>query len=473
MSGIDDMGDKPDILGLFYDANYDPGQGILTFISMYGNTTITFDELQLEVNSLITSGIMFGVRCGAACLTLLIMWMISKNKKTPIFIINQCSLILIIMHSGLYFKNILSNLNSLSYILTGFTQNITKNNIHVFGAANIIQVLLVATIELSLVFQIRVMFKGDSFRKAGYGLLSIASGLGIATVVMYFYSAITNMIAVYNQTYNSTAKLFNVANILLSTSINFMTVVLIVKLFLAVRSRRYLGLKQFDSFHILLIMSCQTLIVPSILFILSYALSTKLYTDHLVVIATLLVVLSLPLSSMWASAANNSPKPSSFTTDYSNKNPSDTPSFYSQSISSSMKSKFPSKFIPFNFKSKDNSSDTRSENTYIGNYDMEKNGSPNHSYSSKDQSEVYTIGVSSMHTDIKSQKNISGQHLYTPSTEIDEEARDFWAGRAVNNSVPNDYQPSELPASILEELNSLDENNEGFLETKRITFRKQ
>ena len=45
-----------------------------------------------------------------------------------------------------------------------------------------------------------------------------------------------------------------------------MTILLIGKLIIAIRTRRYLGLKQFDSFHILLIGFSQTLIIPSIIF---------------------------------------------------------------------------------------------------------------------------------------------------------------------------------------------------------------
>lgn len=129
---------------------------------------------------------MFGVRCGAAALTLIVMWMTSRSRKTPIFIINQVSLFLIILHSALYFKYLLSNYSSVTYALTGFPQFISRGDVHVYGATNIIQVLLVASIETSLVFQIKVIFTGDNFKRIGLMLTSISFTLGIATVTMSF-----------------------------------------------------------------------------------------------------------------------------------------------------------------------------------------------------------------------------------------------------------------------------------------------
>ncbi|QID79306.1 pheromone alpha factor receptor [Saccharomyces pastorianus] len=299
----------PSLSNLFYDPTYNPGQSTINYTSIYGNgSTITFDELQGLVNSTVTQAIMFGVRCGAAALTLIVMWMTSRSRKTPIFIINQVSLFLIILHSALYFKYLLSNYSSVTYALTGFPQFISRGDVHVYGATNIIQVLLVASIETSLVFQMKVIFTGDNFKRIGLMLTSISFTLGIATVTMYFVSAVKGMIVTYNDVSATQDKYFNASTILLASSINFMSFVLVVKLILAIRSRRFLGLKQFDSFHILLIMSCQSLLVPSIIFILAYSLKPNQGTDVLTTVATLLAVLSLPLSSMWATAANNASK---------------------------------------------------------------------------------------------------------------------------------------------------------------------
>lgn len=296
----------PQLSPLAFNESYNPGESSLSFTSIYGpDTDITFNDAQDLINKKMRQGILFGVRCGAATLTIIIMWMMSKKRSTPIFIINQISLVLIVVHSGLYFKYLLSPISSLTYSLTGFQQVLSRYDIHIYGAANMFQVLLVASIEVSLVFQIRIMFTSISYKRLGYMCLSISIGLGLATVGLYFMTAVKGMIALYQGTRTNAAKYFNISTIMLSTSINFMTFILVVKLVLALRSRRFMGLRQFDSFHILLIMTFQSLLVPSILFILAYSLNEHSGTDVLTTVATLLVVLSLPLSSLWATANNN------------------------------------------------------------------------------------------------------------------------------------------------------------------------
>ncbi len=89
------------------------------------------------------------------------------------------------------------------------------------------------------------------------------------------------MKAVYNNTdYPGDATIYNAAIICLASSINFMTLLLIYKLAHAIKSRRFLGLKQFDSFHILLIMSSQSLIIPSILYILAIDYLHMMVLNH-------------------------------------------------------------------------------------------------------------------------------------------------------------------------------------------------
>ena len=83
-----------------------------------------------------------------------------------------------------------------------------------------------------------------------------------------------------------------------------MTILLIGKLIIAIRTRRYLGLKQFDSFHILLIGFSQTLIIPSIILVVHYFYLSQNKDSLLQQISLLLIILMLPLSS-YGSTANN------------------------------------------------------------------------------------------------------------------------------------------------------------------------
>ncbi|CCH60757.1 hypothetical protein TBLA_0D02540 [Henningerozyma blattae CBS 6284] len=469
---------------LYYDKNYDPRYSLLSFTSIYGDgTQITFDDLQYFINNLTTSGILFGVRFGSSFMTLLIMWMVYQKKNTPIFIINQVALLLIILHDILEFAYLFSNLSSAAFSLTGFSQFITRNNIHIYGAINIFQVLLVATIEVSLVYQIKVIFAGTTSKKHGIqGLLVGTSFLGLATTAMYFVTAITGMVSMYKDVNTANAKYFNVAAILLTSSINLTTIILVIKLVLAIKSRRYLGLKQFSSFHILLIMLSQTLIIPSILLILSYSLTANRGTDKLFSVGTLLAVLSLPLSSLWATSANTQSKPEYDTSSYTLPTSSgesyltfENNGLYSPSnngkgkkqgtidnIISKVSFKSHKKVLPNMKQTKSQSeSATSNESSFLSEttvHDLEKQSKLNATYSiTKEVSDDFEV--------------------YTPTTAAENEARTFWTE---NSSIKSQFQNLKKQDTIQESCEDLDSAiietlaqnlDDGMIKTKKVEYK--
>ena len=325
----------------YFNTTFNPSDIILTYESAFSlETTITFGQLQQWVESKLKYAIIYGTRIGAAGVALLILLIVTKNKKSPIFVINIFSLLFIILHSGVYLKYLKSNYSSITYSFTYFEQMVKRTDIYTSGAANMLEVFLVFFVELSLVFQVYTIFKSTSNKRLGQAWILLSSGIGITTVGLYFASAIKTIKAVYNNTdYSGDATIYNAAIICLASSINFMTLLLIYKLAHAIKSRRFLGLKQFDSFHILLIMSSQSLIIPSILYILAYGLPAHDGTQSLQAIATLIVVLSLPLSSMWAGASNSHSIINTMNPNFTNGSQYDQQSFYSQGLSSAIHSR--------------------------------------------------------------------------------------------------------------------------------------
>ncbi|GMM41261.1 Pheromone alpha factor receptor [Hanseniaspora uvarum DSM 2768] len=325
----------------YFNTTFNPSDIILTYESAFSlETTITFGQLQQWVESKLKYAIIYGTRIGAAGVAFLILLIVTKNKKSPIFVINIFSLLFIILHSGVYLKYLKSNYSSITYSFTYFEQMVKRADIYTSGAANMLEVFLVFFVELSLVFQVYTIFKSTSNKRLGQAWITLSSGIGITTVGLYFASAIKTIKAVYNNTdYSGDATIYNAAIICLASSINFMTLLLIYKLAHAIKSRRFLGLKQFDSFHILLIMSSQSLIIPSILYILAYGLPAHDGTPSLQAIATLIVVLSLPLSSMWAGASNSHSIINTMNPNFTNGSQYDQQSFYSQGLSSAIHSR--------------------------------------------------------------------------------------------------------------------------------------
>ncbi|ODV76180.1 alpha-factor pheromone receptor STE2 [Cyberlindnera jadinii NRRL Y-1542] len=289
--------------------DFDPLTQILNYTSAYGPTYLTFAELDSVMHTNISNTIIFGVRIGAATFASIILFILSKKKTSPIFILNQLCLLLVIIHSCIYIAYLYGNYASIGFQFTQFTDIITRNDINISSATNLFQAFLITSIEASMVFQVRTLFQTPEMKWFGNAIFALSVLIGLSVVVLTLYVTINTVIGVFEFTsYQSRA--LDVQPILFAASINFMSVLLMYKLVLAIRSRRYLGLKQFDGFHILLIMSTQTLLVPSALMIVSYAVNS-LYRISFTSVATLIVVLSLPLSSLWATSTTSSSTPSS------------------------------------------------------------------------------------------------------------------------------------------------------------------
>lgn len=431
-------------ISLVFDPDYNPSTGNLTFLAAYGPTSITFGELQYLINTKIRQSIVFGVCCGASIITFIIMWLVSKRKKTPIFILNQMSLFLLFFQSAFYFKYILSSQSSVTLALTQFPQMVHKYNLHVSAAADIFKLLLVICIECSLVFQVKVMFSGDSFKRIGYFLLTASIAIGLTTSGMLLTAVVMIIRSIYTGITNKGNKYYNIANILFASSINFMTFILIIKLILAIRARKFLGLKQFDSFHILLIMTCHSLVVPSILTILAYALKSN--TDVLVSVSTLLVVLSLPLSSIWAGSINTasttrSLKPDTaltptrfYPTGIENIS---SPSTFSSPTAGSFPPNIIKRFISGNKQNikKSNAREYDDPLTFVGIHNEKHNSLKEYSNNT-----LYSISSELSSDNLKDEKPIIRKQtidvsdtkidtsftMYTPNTQEDVEARKFW-----------------------------------------------
>lgn len=283
------------------------------------------DEFQREQskNSLVM-GVMIG-SCSVLLIFLLGILFKKKNNKssnseksykTLLFYLNCLITLTGIFRAGCFTNYLLSSLNSSSFTFTGL-----YNNKSYIGseAANGFRVVLFALIEISMVFQVFIIFKTPKLKIWGYIVTFLSTCLALVVIGFQINSAILshkrfiNTVDQINDTDISSIWL-DLPTILFSISVNIMSILLIGKLIFAIKTRRFLGLKQFDGFHILLICSTQTLIIPSMILFIHYFTAFKNSNVLLVNISTLLIVLMLPLSSLWAQTAND--------TNYINDSPS-------------------------------------------------------------------------------------------------------------------------------------------------------
>jgi pheromone alpha factor receptor len=246
-----------------------------------------------------------------SCISLMLLLILKSKKHGIVYWLHMATLSCLIIRSGLYLGYILSPLAKIGFVVTGVTNANLKQGYNLSVAADVFNIVLTLLVEICFTFQTSVMFRSPKHQQIG---ISITLGFGLLGLVIFAFQivAVTKThISSYKSLFGDGGNpvdvwLINLPTILFSVSINLMSLVLVIKLVIGIRIRRYLGLKQFDYLHVLLIMFTQTFIVPTILVIVEYKSGDE-YDPILLTVAMTVVVLSLPLSSMWAQMANDQP----------------------------------------------------------------------------------------------------------------------------------------------------------------------
>lgn len=244
------------------------------------------------------------------CLTVfMLLVLFVRNKSTPIFVLNQVILIVAMIRSTLFIGYLLSPISGLTFVFTEILSEEDKLDYRISVAANGALIVLVFLIQSSFTYQIFIIFKSPEVKKFGIMLVSLSVAFMCITFGFYVNSAVASTkryqgMFLTGESIRMDSWVGGVPPILFSLSVIAMSLILVCKLIFALKTRRYLGLKQFLSYHILLIMFTQTLFIPTVLTILGHCFYG--YSDILVHVSTTVTVVLLPFTSVWASIANNS-----------------------------------------------------------------------------------------------------------------------------------------------------------------------
>ncbi|TID30113.1 hypothetical protein CANINC_001275 [Pichia inconspicua] len=294
---------------------------IANFTGYDGPVSVSLGEFDLYMKTVVVSAIIFGTRIGLSALAFPVTYMITKNRKSPIFILNMSCLAVLFLQSCLYAVTLTKGYNTISYTFSG-NPDLHKSASNISVVSNLFSVLLIILVELSFSYQVYIIFESPqkNMRRLGYGATTISVALGITTVVFYFIFMVYSNLSFYNNNVNVPGYLANTPLILFVTSSCVICVMLLCKLAFAIRKRRYLGLKQFNLFHILFIMAFQTMVIPTILILISFNgfSETDQYSSQAFsALGTALISLSLPLTTMWANSSISDSTPTSTSNLYS------------------------------------------------------------------------------------------------------------------------------------------------------------
>ncbi|KAF2238063.1 hypothetical protein EV356DRAFT_573657 [Viridothelium virens] len=261
---------------------------------------ITIDDIQEIVSYAAQVSINYGSQIGASLILLVIALLVSKIEKwrSINFILNTLALLLDFIRSviiSLYCTGPWWNWYS---VLSGDFDNVPDSAYATSVAGTVLTFLLVLCLQASLINQVyvvcataRTLYKTCIMITTGIVAL-VVTGFQFANTILTAREALVQEVGPWDD------RIASATTITLTIGICFFSLVFVLKLAYQIRERHRLGLKQFGPMQILVVMGCQTLIVPVIFCGIQYKINLIPQASSLVPTT---VALFLPLSALWAS----------------------------------------------------------------------------------------------------------------------------------------------------------------------------
>lgn len=273
-----------------------------TLNTTQGPQTYGFDYLEYLRVYYIQESIIFGVKIGTAFSIFVISFLFTVDWKQPVFIFNQVSLFFLVMETVFYIIYALGPIYSLEAALTFSTSKVTDTDYNISIASSVFQLLLIISIEGSLFFQCWTMYR-DNFRFIGKSIPWVMLVVAVVPNVVFWSIFVISSCIATKDPYGNKFLIDNpwvwiVPRAFFGSSVTLFSLLSVAKLFITLKRRRNMGLKQFGPFQIVFIMAAQTMVIPGVLTLVAFFAGNS--PETLVTLAPFIVTIFLPLSSVWA-----------------------------------------------------------------------------------------------------------------------------------------------------------------------------
>lgn len=245
--------------------NFDPFTQSFTLRMADGTPVeVTLDDLDSFILYSVQICINFAAQLGASLILLIVLLLLTKPEKrrAPVFITNTLSLAVNFIRNILLCLYFTGPFNEVyAYFAQDYSQ-VHQSDYAKSVTATVLTLLLLVCVEISLVFQVRVVCVT---LRVAYRQAILAVSVLVAFLAVAFRFALCVENSIYIVTLNATtglARLGSAANITTTISICWFCAVFVIKLGIALQQRKKLGLGQFGPMQIIFIMGCQTLIIP-------------------------------------------------------------------------------------------------------------------------------------------------------------------------------------------------------------------
>jgi pheromone alpha factor receptor len=206
----------------------------------------------------------FGCQMGATLIMLIIMLLMSNSKKRhqPVFLTNVLSLALAFIASSMQAIFFVSPW-SLTYVYLASDFSRIPSHEYVVTITNtVISLLLVCTVETSLVLQIEVITRElRSLHRVA--LMSLCFVVALLTITFRFVQMVLNDILIMGAQAPSSLRWITSANLVMQTvSIAFFSLIFIAKLVATIFARRKMNMRQWGPMEMICIGTGCTMIIP-------------------------------------------------------------------------------------------------------------------------------------------------------------------------------------------------------------------
>ncbi|KAK9478655.1 fungal pheromone mating factor STE2 GPCR-domain-containing protein [Lipomyces japonicus] len=294
---------------LTHPQSYDPTsftpltQPLSVVLSDGSRYNISATDVDQWLRTTATGCVLMGVQIGSCIMVALVLALLTKpsKRRTPVFMFNQACLFVLTLQAGMWINYALGPFVTFGAMFSNYYDQVPFQAYVRSSVTTVLNLVVIAGIELSLVFQVRIVF--DTHRRLQRNVTVLCAALALTVMVFWTVTIVQHVkYTMGSLDYPQTTWVATTAKVLYAVSISTFSGIFCFKLWLAIRQRRAIGLREFGPLQVIFIMATQTMVVPTLLTIIQMAANIGVPFSSL---TTLFVVLSLPLSALWASATND------------------------------------------------------------------------------------------------------------------------------------------------------------------------
>ncbi|KAF7117353.1 hypothetical protein CNMCM5793_006102 [Aspergillus hiratsukae] len=284
------------------NSTFDPWRQNITLFTSDGTTVISSLGVADDyMHYMVRLSINHGTQLGACIILLLVLLLLTRPEKrvSSVFVLNVAALLANIVRLGCQLSYYSTGWAGLYALLAGDFSKVSPGAYAGQVMASVFFTLVLICVEISLVLQVQVVC---SNLRRQYRILLLGASILAALVpigIRLAYSVENCIVIMRSGSMDHMQWLESATNIASTVSICFFCAVFVVKLGLAIKMRKRLGVKQFGPMKVIFIMGCQTMTIPALFAICQYFSSIPEISHNLLT----LVTISLPLSSIWAGFA--------------------------------------------------------------------------------------------------------------------------------------------------------------------------